>query len=61
MTESKSTKPVEPAPGRASESSDPAVHQLLAQRQAAVMNDDTDALAEVDKQLVDLGFTEYKH
>lgn len=56
------TKPAEPVLSyRASESSDPAVHQLLAQRQAHAMNDDKDALAEVDKQLVALGFTEYKH
>lgn len=54
----------------AGESSDPAVHQLLAERQALQMNRDTidppvdkDALkavdekiAEVDKQLADLGY-----
>lgn len=47
--------------GRASESGDPAVQQLLAQRQTAELNGDRDALDDVDKQLVKLGFTEYKH
>ena len=47
--------------GRASESGDPAVQQLLAQRQGAAMNEDDKLLADIDKQLVDLGFTEYKH
>jgi len=56
----------------AGESSDPAVHQLLAERQALQMNRDTiappvdkDALkvvdeqiAEVDKQLSDLGYAQ---
>lgn len=46
---------------RASESSDPAVHQLLAQRQTATMNEDLDQLAGIDRQLVDLGFIEYQH
>jgi hypothetical protein len=62
-------KPAEPkastAPqsevSRASESGDPAVQQLLAQRQAAAMNEDEELLADIDKQLVDLGFVEYKH
>jgi hypothetical protein len=44
-----------------SASGDPAVQQLLAQRQAAAMNEDEELLADIDKQLVDLGFVEYKH
>lgn len=47
--------------GRASESGDPAVQQLLAQRQTAELNGDREQLADIDKQLVGLGFTEYKH
>jgi hypothetical protein len=47
--------------GRASESGDPAVQQLLAQRQTAELNNDSEQLDDVDKQLVNLGFTEYKH
>lgn len=47
-----------PAGAPASESGDPAVQQLLAERQTAVMNgDDT---KHVDEQLVKLGFTEYR-
>lgn len=40
----------------ASESSDPAVHQLLAQRQTAHMNEDTDELRRVNRELADLGY-----
>lgn len=57
-TETK-TEPV--AAGRAAESGDPAVHQLLARRQVATLNDDIGQLAEVDAELVKLGFTEYQH
>lgn len=39
----------------ASESSDAAVHNLLAHRDIAVRNDDQDAIKEVDRQLADLG------
>lgn len=56
----KTPSPATPA-GRASESGDPAVQQLLAQRQAAAMNDDTELLCDVDARLVGLGFTEYQH
>jgi hypothetical protein len=62
--------PLSGAPQTAAESSDPAVHQLLAEKQALQMNRDLidppvdkDALkavderiAEVDKKLADLGF-----
>jgi hypothetical protein len=41
---------------RAAESSDPAVHQLLAQRQTAESNEDRDAVDEVDRKLADLGY-----
>lgn len=50
-----------PAAGLAAESGDPTVHQLLAQRQAAEMNGDADLRDAVDRQLVDLGFAEYRH
>jgi hypothetical protein len=63
--DSKATAQVSTAPpsevGRASESGDPAVQQLLAQRQTAELNEDREQLDAVDKQLADLGFTEYKH
>lgn len=63
--ENKTTAAVSTAPqsevGRASESGDPAVQQLLAQRQTAELNGDREQLDDVDKQLVKLGFTEYKH
>jgi hypothetical protein len=42
--------------GRASESGDPAVHKLLADRQTAVLNGNSDAVKAVDDQLADLGF-----
>jgi hypothetical protein len=47
-------KPV-PALGRAAASGDAAVHGLLARRQVAVANGDTDATAEVDAELAKLG------
>jgi hypothetical protein len=48
-----------PASGKlapASESSDPAVHALLAQLQTAELNGDDDAAKAVTKKLADLGF-----
>ena len=48
------------ASGRASESSDPAVQHLLARRQTHAMNGQDDEVKAVDKELVELGFTEYK-
>jgi hypothetical protein len=59
--EPKASTAPQPEAGRASESGDPAVQQLLAQRQTAELNDDHDLLADIDEQLVKLGFTEYKH
>ena len=48
-----------PAPagplGSAGASTDPAVHQLLAERAIAVSNDDKDAIDAADGKLADLG------
>ena len=41
----------------AGESSDPAVHKLLADRQTAQLNDDQDAVKEIDRQLAELNVT----
>ena len=41
----------------ASESSDAAVQNLLAEREAARLNDDEDAVKGVDKRLADLGYS----
>ena len=52
------SKPAAKAPlGVAGESSDPAVHQLLADRQTAESNDDKKAIEAVDHKLADLGVT----
>jgi hypothetical protein len=40
----------------AAASGDPAVHQLLAERQTAQSNGDDDAVLDVDRRLADLGF-----
>jgi hypothetical protein len=40
----------------AAASGDPAVHQLLAERQTAQMNEDADAVRDFDKRLADLGY-----
>lgn len=40
----------------ASESSDPAVHQLLAERQTAISNDDADAVRTINARLAELGY-----
>lgn len=49
-----------PAPrrvlARASESGDPAVHQLMAELQTAQMNDDGERAAALAAQLAELGF-----
>lgn len=54
------SKPVvaSPAPvlAPASESGDPAVHQILAERQTAAMNSDEGAIAAADSALAKLGF-----
>jgi hypothetical protein len=53
-------KPAAPAKaplGSAGESSDPAVHQLLAERQTAESNGDDKASEAIDKQLAALGVT----
>jgi hypothetical protein len=53
--ESKSKKPAGPL-GRASESSDPAVHKLMADRQTAAMNGDKDGAEAASDELRKLGF-----
>lgn len=45
-----------PALRRASETEDPAIHQLLAERQTAAANGDKDAVAAVGKALAELGY-----
>lgn len=50
------TKPSGSKLAPASESSDPAVHQLLAQKQTAQMNEDTDELKRISAELADLGY-----
>ncbi len=42
--------------GRASTSGDPAVHHLLAVRQAALSNEDVEAVKAADDELAALGF-----
>jgi hypothetical protein len=45
-----------PALAKASESGDPAVHQILAEIEVARRNEDPDALKDAEKRLADLGF-----
>ena len=45
-----------PSLARASESTDPAVHQLMAELQSAQMNGDADKAAALVEQLAKLGF-----
>lgn len=45
-----------PVLARASEATDPAVHQLMAELQTAQMNGDATAVASLTKQLADLGY-----
>ncbi len=58
MAEAKKMAPAkrEPVLRPAGESSDPTVHQLLAERQTAVINGDADAAATVDGKLAKLGY-----
>jgi hypothetical protein len=60
-TEPKAEEKPKPAakapPGSAGESSDPAVHQLLADRQTAESNGDEKAVEDIDKALGELGVT----
>lgn len=51
-------KPAEPSGDLtpAGEASDPAVHQLLAEKQTAVANGDDDAVKALDRQLNELGY-----
>lgn len=52
MAEAKKAAPL----ARAAESTDPAVHQLMAEIQSAQMNGDADREKALAKQLADLGF-----
>jgi hypothetical protein len=45
-----------PALARASESGDPAVHQLMAELQTARLNGDDTAVAELSRRLAELGY-----
>ena len=49
-------EPAAPVLLGAGESSDPAVHALLAKRQTAVLNGDEATAADVDGRLADLGY-----
>ena len=42
--------------GSAAESGDPAVHQVLAERETAISNGDEDAAAVLTRRLAELGF-----
>lgn len=48
--------PAQQARGNPAASGDPAVHQLLAERQTAQMNGDAAKMREVDDRLAELGF-----
>ena len=50
------TKKPAPALARASEATDPSVHQLIAEMQSAYMNEDADAVKALAKQLADFGY-----
>jgi hypothetical protein len=56
MAEAKKVTHEEPALARASESTDPAVHQVMAEIQSAQMNGDRNKVAELTKQLAELGY-----
>ena len=56
MPEAKESKAAKPSLKSAAAAEDPAVHQLLAERQTATANGDKDALAAVDKALAELGY-----
>jgi hypothetical protein len=49
---SKDATPLQPA----AESSDPAVQQLLAERDIATQNGDEEAVKDIDKRLAELGY-----
>ena len=49
-------KPAPPPLARASEATDPAVHQIIAEMQTAQMNGDADVVSALVKQLADLGY-----
>lgn len=49
-------KPASAKLAKASESSDPAVHELLARKQTASMNADNDEVKRISAELADLGY-----
>jgi hypothetical protein len=49
-------KAAPPELGSAAASGDPAVHQVLAERETAISNGDEDAAAALTKRLAELGF-----
>ena len=54
--EPKAAQKAEPVLGSAAESGDPAVHQVLAERETALANGDDDAAAALTRRLAELGF-----
>jgi hypothetical protein len=52
----KAAAPSPPPLGRAGESGDPVVHQLLAERQTALINGDAAGIADADRRLAELGY-----
>lgn len=54
--EKKTETKVAPSKAPASESGDPAVHQLLAEQDIARRNGDEDGVKEASKKLADLGY-----
>lgn len=55
--ETKPSAPPAPVLGSAASSTDPAVHQLLADREIATLNDDENAITGIDGRLAELGVT----
>ncbi len=56
MPETKKSEPAKPPLADGAASGDPAVHQLLAERNTAVMNGDEKAAEAVTAQLAELGY-----
>ena len=58
MAVKKKPKATAKSPKRAAESGDPAVHQLLAERETARLNGDKEGMKAVDKSLAEFRDTE---
>ena len=56
MAETKKPEPVAPPLADGGAATDPAVHQLLAERQTAVMNGDETLIASLTARLAELGY-----